>query len=313
MQLLIFTEPQQGASHDTLARMATASEEYGYAGFFRSDHLLAIGDGDDGLPGPTDAWLTLAALATVTQRIRLGTLMTAATFRPPGLLAVQVAQADVMSGGRVEIGIGTGWFEREHVAYGIPFPPLAERFARLEEELEILTGLWRTPLGTTFSYPGTYYQLVDSPALPKPAQPSGPPVIIGGKGARRTPRLAATYADEFNMPFQRVAETREQYDRVRDACLTAGRDPGKLRLSAAVTVCCGRDDAETSRRVEAIGVHADELRTKGVAGTPAQVVEALAGYAEAGAERLYLRLWDLDDLDHLELIAAEVAPHLASA
>src|SRR5690348_3471882 len=156
MKLRIFTEPQQGASYATLRAVALAAEELGFDAFFRSDHYLAMGQ--PGQPGPTDAWATLAALAVETSRIRLGTLVTAATFRLPGPLAITVAQVDQMSGGRVELGLGAGWFEREHAAYGIPFPPLGERFARLGEQLAIITGLWATADGDTFSYAGTHYQ-----------------------------------------------------------------------------------------------------------------------------------------------------------
>ncbi len=176
MKLRIFTEPQQGADYATLLRVATATENLGFDAFFRSDHYLAMGDGP-GLPGPTDSWVTLAGLALQTSRIRLGTLVTAATFRLPGPLAISVAQVDQMSGGRIEFGFGTGWFEAEHTAYGIPFPSLKERFGRFEEQLAIVTGLWETPEGKTFSFDGTYYQLVDSPTLPKPAQRPKPPVI----------------------------------------------------------------------------------------------------------------------------------------
>src|SRR5215469_4612791 len=199
MQLRIFTEPQQGASYETLLRAARAAEDLGFDGFFRSDHYLKMGD-VSGLPGPTDSWVTLAGLARETTRIRLGTLVSAATFRYPGPLAISVAQVYQMSGGRVELGLGAGWFEAEHKAYAIPFPPLAERFARYEEQLAIITGLWETPDGGTFSFSGTYYTVTDSPALPKPAQRPRPPMIIGGAGARRTPRLAAAYADEYNIP-----------------------------------------------------------------------------------------------------------------
>src|SRR5271167_2520000 len=169
MKLRIFTEPQQGADYQTLRAAALATEELGFDAFFRSDHYLATGGGS-GLPGPTDSWATLAALAVETNRIRLGTLVSAATFRLPGPLAITVAQVDEMSGGRVEFGLGTGWYDGEHRAYGIPFPPLKERFDRFEEQLAIITGLWSTPVGETFSYDGAYYSLTNSPALPKPVQ-----------------------------------------------------------------------------------------------------------------------------------------------
>ena len=206
MQLRIFTEPQEGAGYVTLLSVARATEEFGFDAFFRSDHYLAMSG--PGLPGPTDAWITLAGLARETSRIRLGTLMSPVTFRLPGPLAITVAQVDQMSGGRVELGLGTGWFDAEHTAYGIPFPPLAERFGRLEEQLEIITGLWETAEGNTFSFSGTYYTLSGSPALPKPAQRPRPPMLVGGGGQRRTPRLAARFADEFNIPFASLAGER---------------------------------------------------------------------------------------------------------
>jgi len=185
VKLRIFVEPQQGASYEQLLAVAQATEALGFDAFFRSDHYLSMGG--DGLPGPTDAWVTLAALARETTRIRLGTLVSSATFRWPGVLAITVAQVDAMSGGRVELGLGTGWYDGEHTAYGIPFPALGERFERLEEQLAILTGLWATPVGEKFSYSGTHYTLEDSPALPKPLQQPYPPLILGGAGARRTP------------------------------------------------------------------------------------------------------------------------------
>jgi F420-dependent oxidoreductase-like protein len=309
MRLRIFTEPQQGASYATLLRVAQATEELGFDAFFRSDHYLAMGDGP-GLPGPTDSWVTLAGLALQTSRIRLGTMVTAATFRLPGPLAISVAQVDDMSGGRIDFGFGTGWFEEEHAAYGIPFPGVRERFDRFEEQLAIISGLWETPVGKTFSFDGTYYQLTDSPALPKPAQRPRPPVILGGAGARRTPRLAAQYADEFNTPFLSVADSAAAYGRVRDACTAAGRDPSSMTFSAAQTVCCGKDDAEVARRAEAIGRRADDLRANGIAGTPAEVVDRIGAFAHAGAERIYLQVLDLSDLDHLELLASEVLPQV---
>ncbi|MCY0919309.1 MULTISPECIES: LLM class F420-dependent oxidoreductase [unclassified Streptomyces] len=306
MDLRIFTEPQQGASYDTLLTVAKATEDLGFDAFFRSDHYLRMGSAD-GLPGPTDAWITLAGLARETRRIRLGTLMTAGTFRLPGVLAIQVAQVDQMSGGRVELGLGAGWFEDEHKAYGIPFP--AERMARLEEQLAIVTGLWATKPGATFDYRGTHYQVENSPALPKPAQ-AKVPVLIGGHGAKRTPRLAARYADEFNMPFASIADSERQFGRVRDAAEQAGRAPGELVYSNALVVCVGKDDAEVARRAAAIGREVDELKANGLAGSPAEVVEKIGTYGAIGASRIYLQLLDLDDLDHLELISAQVLSQL---
>ncbi|MGK5498292.1 LLM class F420-dependent oxidoreductase [Streptomyces sp. URMC 125] len=307
MDLRIFTEPQQGATYDTLLTVAKATEDLGFDAFFRSDHYLKMGD-VDGLPGPTDAWITLAGLARETSRIRLGTLMTAATFRLPGVLAIQVAQVDAMSGGRVELGLGAGWFEAEHTAYGIPFP--REKFSRLEEQLEIVTGLWGTEPGKTFTYEGTHYRLTDSPALPKPAQKKVP-VLIGGMGAKRTPALAARYADEFNIPFASVEDSERQFGRVRAAAEEHGRRADDLVYSNALVACVGRDDAEVARRAAAIGREVDELRQNGLAGSPAEVVDKIGRYAEIGASRVYLQILDLHDLDHLELISSQVQSQLA--
>ena len=258
MKLRIFTEPQQGADYQALRAVALAAEELGFDAFFRSDHYLKMGE-VTGLPGPTDSWATLAALAVETSRIRLGTLMTAATFRLPGPLAITVAQVDQMSGGRIEFGLGTGWFEAEHAAYGIPFPPLGERFDRLEEQLAIITGLWATPAGQAFSFEGTHYRVADSPGLPKPAQRPRPPVLLGGTGTRRTPHLAARFADEFNVAFRSLQASAAGFARTREACEAAAK---------------------------------------------------IAEFAAIGAERVYLQVLDLSDLDHLELIASDVVPQV---
>ena len=310
MDLRIFTEPQQGASYDDLLRMAKATEDNGFDAFFRSDHYLRIGPGS-GLPGPTDSWVTLAGLARETSRIRLGTLVTAATFRHPSVLAISVAEVDQMSGGRVEVGIGAGWYAGEHDAYGIPLPPPKERFDRYAEQLEVLTGLWETPVGESFSFQGRYYRLENSPALPKPAQSPRPPVIIGGTGKARTPALAARFADEFNLPFVDAATGAAQFERVEAAAHDAGRDPKEIRRSAALTVCIGRTAAEVARRAEAIGREVSELKRNGIAGTPGEVVDRIGRYREAtGITRLYLQVLDVSDVDHLDVIAAEVAPRL---
>jgi F420-dependent oxidoreductase-like protein len=309
MRLRIFTEPQQGADYGRQLAVARAAEELGFDAFFRSDHYLKMG-GASGLPGPTDSWLTLAGLAVQTSRIRLGTLVSSATFRQPGPLAISVAQADEMSGGRIELGLGAGWFQAEHAAYGIPFPATGERFDRLEEQLAVITGLWDTPVGKTFSFGGRYYPVTESPGLPKPVQRPHPPVIVGGLGPTRTPRLAARYADEFNVGFSTVAETGAQFGRVREACQAAGRDPGSLVYSAAQTTCCGRDEAELSRRAAAIGEDVADLRANGLAGSPDEIVDRIGQFAAQGASRMYLQILDLHDLDHLELLASEVLPQV---
>lgn len=310
VKLRIFTEPQQGATYDDLLRVARTAESAGYDAFFRSDHYLKMGS-VTGLPGPTDAWVTLAGLARETSQLRLGTLMSAGTFRLPGPLAISVAQVDQMSGGRIELGLGSGWYEQEHTAYGIPFPELKERFERYTEQLEIVTGLWGTPEGETFNYSGTHYQLVDSPALPKPVQRPRPPVLIGGGGKKKTPMLAARFADEFNLPFVDIDTAAAQYDRVAAACEEVGRDPSEVVRSVALVLCVGKDEAELASRARAIGREVPELRANGLAGTPDEAVDKIETWRErTGITRIYLQVLDLSDLDHLELVASEVVPRL---
>ena len=310
MDFRVFVEPQQGASYADQLAVAQAAESLGYSAFFRSDHYVAMSG--DGLPGPTDSWVTLAGIARETSTIRLGTLVTSATFRYPGPLAISVAQVDAMSSGRVDLGIGAGWFEEEHLAYAIPFPPLGERFERLREQLDIITGLWTTPVGQTFDYDGAHYTVKDSPALPKPVQDPHPPIIIGGTGAKRTPALAARFAAEFNLAFPALDFVEPQYGRVRAALQEAGRAPGDIVYSAAFVVCAGRNDAEVSRRAEAISREVDELRANTpLVGTPAEIVDRLGPFIASGVQRVYLQLLDLSDLDHVELFATEVVRQLA--
>ncbi|WP_405058247.1 LLM class F420-dependent oxidoreductase [Kribbella sp. NBC_01505] len=310
MLLRIFTEPQQGATYDELLAVAQRTEENGFDAFFRSDHYLAMGDGG-GLPGPTDAWITLAGLARETKRIKLGTLVSPVTFRHPGVLAITVAQVDQMSGGRAELGLGAGWFEAEHAAYGLDFPDTPGRFDLLEEQLEVITGLWDTPVGEKYQFDGKQYQLKDSPALPKPVQQPHPPVIIGGAGKKRTPELTAKYATEFNAGFKSLEETKTLFDRAQAACTAIGRASSTLALSTAHTVVVGKDDAEVKRRADAIGRDVDELRKGAIAGTPAEVVDRLGQFAAVGSQCEYVQIMDLGDLDHLDLIASEVLPQLS--
>jgi F420-dependent oxidoreductase-like protein len=304
MKLRIFTEPQQGASYDDLLRVAQAAEALGFDAFFRSDHYMSMGAGD-GLPGPSDAWITLAGLARETSRVKLGTLVTPITFRHPGPLAISVANVANMSGGRAELGIGAGWYDAEHAAYAIPFPALGERFERLEEQLAIITGLWDTPAGETFNFTGKHYSVVDSPALPKPV--ARPRIIVGGFGPKRTPRLAATYADEFNVGFSPdFAVT--AFARVREACAERGRDG--IEYSFAATSCVGASDSDVARRAEKIGQPIDGLRKNGLAGSPSEVVARIGELRDAGASTIYFQYYDLNDIDQLELIASEVMPQL---
>jgi F420-dependent oxidoreductase-like protein len=306
-ELHVFTAPQDGATYQQLSEVARATEACGFAGFFRSDHYLTM-HRVGGFPGPTDSWVTLAGLALQTERIRLGTLMTCATFRLPGPLAIAVAQVDVMSHGRVDLGIGAGWFGAEHSAYGIPFPGPTERFDRLAEQLEMVTGLWSTPEGSQYSFTGRYYQVKDSPGLRKPWQRPGPPIVIGGTGRQRTPQLAARFASEFNLPFVSLAEADVRFELVREACRSQGRDPSSLRLSVALTVCCGRDRAEVTRRAYDVGQDPERLEVVGAAETPGQICERIEAYARLGCHRVYLQLLDLGDLEQLELLASEVLP-----
>ncbi|HEV7423236.1 MAG TPA: LLM class F420-dependent oxidoreductase [Mycobacterium sp.] len=310
MDFRVFVEPQQGATYGDQLSVARAAEALGYSAFFRSDHYLAMGvpTASAGLPGPTDSWVTLGAIARETSTIRLGTLVTSATFRFPGPLAISVAQVDEMSGGRVELGLGAGWFEEEHKAYAIPFPPLGERFDRLSEQLDIITGLWTTPTGETFDYAGTHYTVEESPALPKPVQTPHPPIIIGGSGAKRTPALTAKFAAEFNIPFVPVDQLKAQYGRVAAALADAGRAPDSLIYSAGFVLCAGRDESEIARRADAIGREVDELRSNSpLVGTPGEIVDRLSPFTEAGVQRVYLQVLDMSDLDHLELFAEVIS------
>jgi F420-dependent oxidoreductase-like protein len=305
MDFRVFVEPQQGATYGDQLVVARAAEALGYSAFFRSDHYVAMSG--DGLPGPTDSWVTLGGIARETSTIRLGTMVTSATFRYPGPLAISVAQVDEMSGGRVELGLGAGWFEAEHKAYAIPFPPLGERFDRLSEQLEIIRGLWTTPTGETFDFSGTHYTVEDSPALPKPVQAPHPPIVIGGGGAKRTPALTAKFASEFNMPFAPLDDLKTQYGRVAAALADAGRAPDSLTYSAAFVVCAGRDESEIARRADAIGREVDELRSNSpLVGSPEEIVDRLSPFVEAGVQRVYIQVLDMSDLDHLELFAEVV-------
>jgi F420-dependent oxidoreductase-like protein len=307
VEYCLFTEPQQGFSYDDQLAFARSAETHGLDGFFRSDHYLRMGEGDP-RPGPTDAWTTLAGLARETSRIRLGTLVSSVTYRVPGILAIQVAQVDAMSGGRAELGLGTGWFEREHAAYGIPFP--AKRFDLLEEQLAIVTGLWETPDTETFTFDGEHYRLDAAPALPKPAQ-DRVPVIVGGGGPKRTPALAARFATEFNIGFVTEEVIAEKFAVVRSACEDLGRDPSDLKLSVALPTIVGADNAEIQRRLAAVGQSREAFDNgANIIGTPEQVAEKVGRLQALGAGRVYFQLLDLRDVDHADQLGAEVLPLL---
>lgn len=309
MDFRIFIEPQQGTTYEAVKSLAQATERLGFNGFFTSDHYLRMG-GVDGQPGPLDAWTTLAGLARDTDQIRLGTLVTPVTFRHPGSFAIQAAQVDHMSEGRIEIGLGAGWFDAEHAATAIPFPALGERFDRLEECAEILTGLWATPVGELYSFAGEHYSVTDSPALPKPAQTPTPPFIVGGKGRKRTPRLVARIGSEFNLPFSDVATWTATVDNVKQVCTEVGRNPGELVYSAAQTLCVGNTEDEFQKRAAAIGREPADLRAEAAGGLPDEVAERLTAFKEAGCQRVYLQCLDIDDQAQLDLLA-EIVSSLA--
>jgi alkanesulfonate monooxygenase SsuD/methylene tetrahydromethanopterin reductase-like flavin-dependent oxidoreductase (luciferase family) len=308
MALRIFTEPQQGASYDQLLLVARTAEECGFDAFFRSDHYLKMGTAT-GRPGYTDAWVTLAGLARDTRSIRLGTMVTPVTFRAVGSFIVIATQVDQMSGGRLEVGLGAGWFADEHEAYGLPFPALPARYDLLDDQLAILHGAWSAPPGATFSFSGRTCDVRLEADTLRPIQRPHPPIVVGGVGGPRSARLAVDYADEYNVSFRSIDATREIHDRVRQACADSERDPSAMRWSVAQTLCCGRTDAEVSRRAEAIGESAAELRENGLAGTPGEVLEKMGRFAATGVDRFYLQVLDLTDLDHVRLVAEEVLPH----
>jgi F420-dependent oxidoreductase-like protein len=303
MELRISTEPQEGATHAQLLAVARGAREHGFAAFFRADHVLPM-SGRPAPPGPSEAMVSLAAIAAQVPDIRLGTLLTSATFRHPGLLAIQAANIDEISGGRLELGLGAGWYEAEHLAYGLPFgASFGERFDRLAEQLEILTGLWATPAGGTFDHAGAYYRLAGAPGLPKPLQRAGDgtpkvPLVLGGHGPKRTPALAARFADDFNVGFAPPAATGAQIARVRSACEAIGRDPADIVYSAVQLVCLGRDPATLARRMAATGRTPEDLRD-GLAGAADEIVDQLATFGQVGVSRMYLQVLDLSDLDHV--------------
>jgi F420-dependent oxidoreductase-like protein len=308
VKLRVLMEPRHGATYDRILAMAQTTEEAGFDGFFRGDHYLGI-DAADPEYLPTDSWTTLAGLARETSRVKLGTLVTAGTFRNPAVVAVSAATVDQMSGGRICLGIGTGWYEREHQAFGIPFPPIGKRFDRLNEEMQIILGLWTTPPGETFSFEGRFWQLDRCANFPALVQRPRPEIIIGGTGPRRTPLMAARYADEFNSGGGKGS--RERFENARRICEEIGRDPATLRMSATYQIICGATREEAEERLERLGPPGARMLANGVVGTPPELVGALQELAEAGAETVYLHIFDIDDLDHLRLIGAEVVPQVA--
>ncbi len=325
MECRIFSDPSNGGTYDEVLQSAQLVEELGYAGFFLSDHYTPFAG--DGRPGPTDVWTTLAGLARETSRMRLGSLVTPVTFRHPGPLAIIVAQVDAMSRGRIEFGFGAGYFEAEHRAYGIPFPPVRERFDRLADALELITGLWSTPDGQRYSFTGKCYQLLDSPALPKPVQKPGPPIILGGTGKKRTPALAARYASEFNLQTSRRRapqaqpwldggpasnEVADQIERVRAAAQAIGRDPAEIVFSMSAAVGVGHTHAQATAALDPEHFRSQAFDGTALCGSPAEIVDQLGRYAELGITRLYVRAPARIDtlVNNFEMFAADVLTQL---
>ena len=304
MDFRIFVEPQQGTTYERLSSLAVHAEQLGFNGFFTSDHYLKMGD-SDGLPGPTDAWTTLAGLTRDTKNLRLGTLVTPITFRHLGSFAISVSQIDQMSNGRVELGLGAGWYEQEHKAQGLPFPEINKRFDILEESLEVLSNIWTMQTGKLFNYEGKTVQFENSMGLPKPKQENGPPIIMGGIGKKRTPALVAKYASEYNTPFVSPADFLSLVNVVKSSCEKMDRNPDDLIYSCAQVFCCGETEEIFKRRASAIGREVDELRLNGLAGTPEEVSKRIEEFTDKGCERFYLQILDDQDLDHLNL-AAEI-------
>ena len=310
----VMIEPQEGGTYDEILALAQKAESLGFEGFFRSDHYHPMNvplESDS-----SDAWAVLAGLARDTKRVRLGTMISPMTFRYPGEFAKVVATIDQMSGGRIEVGMGGGWFEKEHVAYGLPFPDAKGRLDILEDSLEICTRLWSDGVGHT--YEGRAFSIKDAPGYPKPAQRPHPPIIIGGGGPKRTPRLAAQFGDEFNI-FGGISTFNTRKARLLEACKTVGRDPSEIKLTSACVTIVGTDEADLKRRVQIRLDHNGQkdaaadwiatMRKDGwLVGTVDQVAEQVNELKAAGSQRIYFQLVPVNDHGMLEIIANDLAP-----
>ena len=309
VEIAIMIEGQNGLNWPRWQRMATAVEALGFAGLYRSDHYTNANPPDQ---DSLELWVSLTWLASHTRRIEFGPLVTPVSFRHPTLTARMAAALDDLSGGRLTLGLGAGWQEREHTNYGWDLLGPKERFSRFEEGLEVISNLLHSDQPVNFS--GRYYRLQDAILLPRPARPGGPPILIGGNGEKRTLALAARYAREWNAVFIPPAELARLNARLDELLAQHGRQPGEVRRSLMTGCVFGRDDGEVQRKVEARTRgqrSADELRQRGlVVGTAGQIVEQCARLAEAGAQRLMLQWLDLDDVDGLEALAKEVLPQL---
>jgi F420-dependent oxidoreductase-like protein len=291
MRIALMIEGQEDVTWDDWVALARACERHGVEALFRSDHYLSVADERE--RGSLDAWVTLGALAAVTEDLRLGTLVSPATFRHPSVLAKSAATVDHISGGRVEVGLGTGWWEAEHTTYGFPFPPMRERMDVLEEQLEIVHGHWRSG---AFDFDGEHYRIAGLDARPKPVQRPRPPLIMGGNAGPRSARLAARFADEYNTVFATVEEARERRERIVAACKAAGRDP--LPFSMMTTCVIGADEKEVHDRAGPLG----KIPEAALVGTVEQIAERLDEYERVGVERVMLQHLLHRDLDAIELM-----------
>jgi F420-dependent oxidoreductase-like protein len=321
MRICLMIEGQEGVAWADWVALAQACERLGFDALFRSDHYLSVDDHAE--RGSLDAWGTVSALSAITTTLRFGTLVSPATFRHPSVLAKAVVTADHISGGRVELGIGTGWLEAEHTAYGFPFPPMGERMVVLSEQLEIIHRQWTEH---TFDYTGTHYRIEALDARPKPVQRPHPPLIVGGSAGPRSARLAAKWADEYNTIYVTPDEARDRRRVLDDACEREGRDPATLRFSMMNGFLIGadRDDLRArARRLAEWRGHTDQadrdidayiaaVAQPWVVGTPEEIVARLREYEAAGVEAVMLQHHLFEDFDALELIGREVIPALAT-
>ena len=318
MDVCLVIEGQEGVTWDQWLSLALACEQDGFEGLFRSDHYLSFEHPRE--RGALDAWTTLAALGAMTERIRLGTMVSPVTFRHPSLLAKSVVTVDHVSDGRVELGMGAGWFEREHEAFGFPFPSTADRMDILAEQVEMVHRLWdRDEDEVTFK--GRHFQLESVPALPKPVQDPHPPLIMGGGAGPRSAALAARWADEYDVVFVDPAMARERRDRIATACEATDRDPADVRFSLFTRVVVGAEERELKQRATALMERQDqqgdvdafieEMSSNMTVGTVEQVLERLAEYAEAGVERVYMQHLVHDDLEMVAQIGQEIVPAAA--
>ena len=313
MQLCLMIEGQEGVSWPQWVALAQACEAHGIGTLLRSDHYTSHLERTP-VPGALDAWGTLCALAAVTTTLRLGTMVSPATFRHPSELAKLVTTADHISGGRVELGLGAGWQEREHAAYGFPFPPLRTRMDLLDEQLQVVLGNWSAG---PFSFAGEHYSLDTLLARPRPVQQPHPPLIMGGAAGPRALRLAARYADEYNTIYPTLAQAREHRERLHAACERADREP--LPFSVMTTVLVGADEAELADRATRLEQHAElpsgsllrEPPPGWIVGTVDGVVRALGALRDAGVSRVMCQHLLHDDLDAVALLGDAVAPAVA--